>query len=191
MYTLTSELRNKSGKNDSHHVREEGYIPSVIYSKGMNTLPVKINRREVETLIRNNGENSLVILNIGGVNYTTIIKEVQTDPLTRKIIHMDFQKVSEDQRINVKIPIVLNGKHFVEKGGAIMQQQIKDIEVECTAGRIPKRLEYDVSSFKPGDILRVSDMEVSEEFHITQDPQSIIVSVSIANKISELEEGEE
>ncbi|WP_192930127.1 50S ribosomal protein L25 [Alkaliphilus pronyensis] len=191
MNILSSQLRLKSGKNDSHQARDEGYIPSIIYGKDMNNLPIKINRREVEAFIRNHGENSLVVLNIGGVNYTAIIKEVQTHPVTQKIIHMDFQKVSEDQKINVKIPVILNGRNYVEKGGAIMQQQIRDVEIECTAGNIPRKLEYDISSFKPGDVLRVADMEVSEEFLILQDPQSIIVSVSEANKISEAEEEEE
>lgn len=182
MNKLTSEMRSHVGKNDSHHLRDEGYIPAVIYSKDMNTLPIKIHRQEAEGYVRRYGENSLVDLNIGGNSYTTLIKEIQSDPLTKRIIHIDFQKVTEDQRIHVKIPIVLQGKQQIEGGKAILQQQISDIEIECAAGSIPRKLEMDISSFRPGDILRVADIEISEEFHIVHDPQTIIASLSMPDQ---------
>ncbi|KAB3531794.1 50S ribosomal protein L25 [Alkaliphilus serpentinus] len=190
MNRLTSDVRNSVGKNDSHHLRDEGYIPAVIYSKDMDTLPIRINRREAEGYIRRYGENSLVDLSIGGTSYTALIKEIQADPLTRSIIHIDFQRVTEDQKIHVKIPIILQGRQLADGGSAILQQQINDIEIECSAGSIPKKLEMNISNFRPGDILRVADLEISEEFHIVQDPQTIIASLSIPDHVAEEEEKE-
>ncbi|WP_051569328.1 50S ribosomal protein L25 [Alkaliphilus transvaalensis] len=182
MQSITSELRNNVGKNDSHRLRFDGYIPSVIYGKGMNTLPVKIDKREMDTLVRNYGSNGIIQINIGGEEHTVLIKEVQRDPVTKEIIHVDMQKVSYDQRIHVKVPIVLVGKRNVEKSGIILQQQLKDVEVECFAGSIPKKLEFDISNFTIGDTLKVADMEFSEEFSIIADPQSVIASVATAEK---------
>lgn len=185
MNTLNSEIRSQVGKNTSHKVREQGYIPSVIYGKDMNTLPVQIDRRDVEDMIRNGETNSLLTLNIGGEPYTALIKEIQVNPVTKEVIHIDFQKVTQDQKIIAKVPIVLSGKHFIERGNVTLQQQMKEIEVQCFAGSIPKKLEFDISSFKPGDTLRVADMEFGEEFHIVHDPNTIIASVTVGQTILE------
>lgn len=183
MQSISSEVRNNVGKNDSHRLRYDGFIPSVIYGKNMNTLPIKIDKREAETFLRNYGEMGIIQVNIGGQSYSVLIKEIQRDPVTREIIHLDLQNVSYDDKIHVKVPIVLTGKHYVEQSGVILQQQLKEIEVECFAGSIPQKLVFDISNFRTGDTLRVADMEVSEEFHIVNDPQSIIASVATAEKI--------
>ena len=182
MQSITSEIRNNVGKNDSHRLRFDGYVPSVIYGKDMNTLPIKVDKREVDTLLRNHGANGIIQVNIGGENHTVLIKEVQRDPVTKDIIHVDMQKVSYDQKIHVKVPIVLVGKRNVEKSGVILQQQLKHIEVECFAGSIPEKLEFNISNFSIGDTLKVADMEFSEEFSILQDPNSIIASIATAEK---------
>ncbi len=182
MKSIVSEIRNEVGKNESHRLRFDGYIPSVIYGKQMNNLPIKIAKKDIDSLIRNHGENGIIQVDIGGENYTVLIKEVQRDPVTKDIIHLDMQKVSYDQMINVKVPIVLTGKHYVEKSGIILQQQLTELEIECFAGNIPQKLEFDISNFAIGDILKVADMEFGEEFHIVQDPQSVIASIATVEK---------
>ncbi|QUH19419.1 50S ribosomal protein L25 [Alkaliphilus sp. B6464] len=188
-YAFSSEVRKDLGKNASHRLRERGYVPAVIYGSNMNTLPLEINSKEVEDFTRNYGSGGLVGLNVGGVNYTVFVKEIQKDPVTGKIIHVDFQQASQNERINVSVPIILRGKSSVERGGSIIQQQLRDIEVECSARDIPKALEFDISQFKPGDILKVADMEFGQEISIIQDPQSIIASIAFAK--DSIEESEE
>ncbi len=185
MDLMNSEIRSRVGKNSSHRLRYDGYIPSVIYGKDMNTLPVKINKKEAETFLRTYGETGILQVNIGGQSYSVVIKEIQRHPVTREIIHLDLQRINHDDKIHVKVPIVLTGKHYVEKSGVILQQQLKEVEVECYAGSIPQKLVFDISNFRTGDTLKVADMEISEEFHITQDPQSIIASVAIAQRENE------
>ncbi|MBM7614700.1 50S ribosomal protein L25 [Alkaliphilus hydrothermalis] len=182
MQSITSEVRNNVGKNESHRVRFDGYVPSVIYGRNMNTVPIKIDKRELQSLLRNHGENGIIQVEMGGENHTVLIKEVQRDPVTKEIIHLDLQQVSYDQKIHVKVPIVLKGRNYVERGGVILQQQLQELEVECFAGNIPQKLEYDVTSLTRGDALRVADMEFGEEFHIIQDPQSIIASFARVEK---------
>ncbi len=181
-HTLSSEVRSKVGTNANHRIRERGHIPGVIYGSNMNSLPLEINSNELENFIRNNNNNGLVGLEVEGVNYTVFIKEIQKDPLTNKIIHVDFQQVSQNQKINVSVPIVLKGKSLVEKGGLIVQQQLRDVDIECLAQSIPQNLELDISNFKPGDSIRIGDMEFGEEISITQDPESIIASVAFAKQ---------
>lgn len=181
-HTLSSEIRSKVGTNSNHRIREKGYIPGVIYGSNMNSLPLEINSNELENFVRNNNNNGLLGLGVEGVNYTVFIKEIQKDPLTNKIIHVDFQRVSQNQKINVSVPIVLKGKALVEKGGLIVQQQLRDVDIECLAQSIPQNLELDISNLKPGDSIRIGDMEFGEEISITQDPESIIASVAFAKQ---------
>lgn len=190
-HTLSSEIRSKVGTNVNNRIRERGYIPGIIYGSNMNSLPLEINSNELENFVRNNSNNGLVGLGVGGVNYTVFIKEIQKDPLTNKIIHVDFQQVSQNQKINVSVPIVLKGKALVEKGGLIVQQQLRDVEIECLAQSIPQNLEFDISNFKPGDSIRIGDMEFGQEISITQDPESIIASVAFAKQNLEDENSDE
>ncbi|SDL30428.1 50S ribosomal protein L25 [Natronincola ferrireducens] len=187
--SIESNIRNDRGTNANHRLRDEGFIPAVIYGKNMNTLPIEVDKREVENLIRYGGENSLIEINIGGQLQTAYIKEVQRSPVTRQIMHLDFQKVNADEKIYLSIPVVLKGRGFVEKGGAVVQQQIRELEIECSAANIPKKIEFDISHFKPGDLLKVADMEFGQEFAVLDELQSVIASVAMAEKVID-DEGE-
>lgn len=187
-YAFSSELRKDTGKNASFRLREKGYLPAVVYGSNMNTLPLQVDYKELEVFIRNYGGNGLVELNVGGTSYTVFVKEIQRDSITGKIIHVDFQQVHHNEKIHVSIPVILKGKTLIEKGGSIIQQQLRDLEVECSAGNIPKVLEFDISNFKPGDTLKVADIEFGEEISIIQDAQSIIASVAFAKDNREVDE---
>ena len=175
---IESALRSEVGTNASHRTREAGYIPAVIYSRNINPLPVQVERKYLEGILRTQGSNTLVSIDIGNNSYTTYIKEIQRHPVTKEIIHMDFQQVEQNEDIYITIPVVLRGRSQVEKSGVVVQQQLKEIEVKCTTSNIPKKLEFDISKFGIGESLRVADLEISEEISIVNDPQSIIASVA-------------
>lgn len=187
--SIESNIRNDIGSNANHRLRDTGYIPAVIYGKNMNTLPIEVHKRELESLVRHGGEKSLIDVSIGGESYTAYIKEIQWSPVTRQIIHLDLQQVNADERIHVSIPVVLKGRGFVEKGGIVVQQQLKEVEIECTAGNIPKKIEYDITHFRPGDILKVADMEFGEEISILDEVQSVVASIATVEKVID-DEGE-
>ncbi|AKL93556.1 50S ribosomal protein L25 [Clostridium aceticum] len=187
--SIQSNIRNNIGTNSNHRLRESGYIPAVIYGKNMNTLPIEVNQKELEAFVRHGGENSFIEINIGGQAYTGYIKDIQRDPLTRKIMHLDFQQVNPDERIHISIPIVLKGKKLVEKSGVVVQQQLKEIEIECSAGNIPKKVEFDISYFKPGDLLKIADMEFGEEISVVDELESVIASIATVEKVID-DEGE-
>jgi len=187
--SIASVLRNEVGTNASHRSREAGFIPGVIYSKNINPLPVQVERKYLEGLLRNQGQNTLVTLSVGNSSYTTFIKEIQRHPVTKEIIHLDFQQVEKNEDIYITIPVVLRGKNHVEKSGVVVQQQLKEVEIKCMSSNIPQKLEFDISSFDIGESLRVSDLEVSEEISIVTDPQSIIASIATLRQ--EVENSEE
>ncbi|ABW17615.1 50S ribosomal protein L25 [Alkaliphilus oremlandii] len=186
-YAFRSEVRKNVGKNSSHRLREKGYVPAVIYGSNINTIPIELDHNEVQECIRNNNGGGLVTLNIDENDYTVFIKEIQKDPVTGNIIHLDFQQVDQNEKIHVLVPIILKGKSNIKRSGSILQQQLRDLEVECSANNIPKALEVDISHFKPGDTLKVGDVEFGEEISIVHDAESIIASVAFAQQNIESE----
>ncbi|ABR46281.1 ribosomal 5S rRNA E-loop binding protein Ctc/L25/TL5 [Alkaliphilus metalliredigens QYMF] len=187
--SLVSSLRNETGSNASHRSRDLGNVPAVIYGKSINTLTVEIERTEVEAFVRNQGGKGLVQVNVGGQPYTTFVKEMQRDPVTGMIMHVDFQQVNQDEQIHTMVPIILKGRGFVEKGGVTVQQQVRELEVQCFAGSIPEKFEFDISNFRPGDTLKVSDVEFGEEVSIINNLESVIASIATPAKIID-DEGE-
>ncbi|SET75527.1 LSU ribosomal protein L25P [Natronincola peptidivorans] len=187
--SIESNIRSDVGGNVNHRLRDAGYIPAVIYGKKINTLPIQVNKTDLDSLLRQGEDKSLIELNIGGETYTTYIKEIQRNPVTKQIIHLDFQQVKADEKIHVSIPVILRGKAFVEKSGVVVQQQLKELEIECSAGNIPKKIEFDITHFKPGDILKIADMEFGEELSVVDELQSVVASIAtIKNTIDD--EGE-
>lgn len=181
-HAIHSEIRKKVGKNASSRLREKGLIPGIIYGNSMDALPIELEQKGMQEFLRKNSSSGLVSLNIDENNYTVFIKEVQKDPVTGNIIHLDFQQVDLDEKVQVFVPIVLKGKAAVKKNGSIVQQQLRDLEIKCSANKIPKALELDISHFKPGDTLKVADVEFGEEISIVHDAESIIASVAFAKE---------
>lgn len=181
--SIESSIRNEIGSNRNQRLRENGHVPGVIYGKNMNTLPIEVNKRQLEALIRQGGERSLINVSIGGENYTAYIKEIQRHPVTRQIIHLDLQQVRADEKIHVSVPIVLKGRAYVEKSGVVIQQQLKEIEIECTASNMPKQIEFDISHFKSGDMLKIADMEFGEEISVLDELQSVVASVTKVERV--------
>ncbi|AOY75442.1 50S ribosomal protein L25 [Clostridium formicaceticum] len=187
--SISSSIRDNLGTNSNHRLRKSGYVPAVIYGKHMNTLPIEVNQKELDAFIRQGGENSLIEINIGGQSYTGYIKEIQRDPLTKKAIHLDFQQVNPDEKIHISVPVILKGRNLVEKSGVVVQQQLKEIEIECSAGNIPKKVEFDISFFKPGDVVKVADVEFGEEISIVDGVESIVASIATVERVID-DEGE-
>ncbi|MDR5660087.1 50S ribosomal protein L25 [Serpentinicella sp. ANB-PHB4] len=185
---ISSSIRNDVGKNSSYRMKEQGYVPGVLYGKGIKTIHVQVERGYLETLIRDHGINTIVTLNVEGQTYNAFLKEVQRDPVTKEILHVDYQHVNHNQEIHVSIPVILRGKKQVEKSGIILQQQLKEIDIKCATENIPKRVECDISNFSIGDSLRVADLEISKEISIVSDLQSVIASVTALRGEKSLEE---
>lgn len=181
-YAIHSEIRKKVGKNASSRLREKGLIPGIIYGNSMDAIPIELDQKGMQEFFRKNSSSGLVSLNIDENNYTVFIKEVQKDPVTGNIIHLDFQQVDLDEKVQVFVPIVLKGKAAVKRNGSIVQQQLRDLEIKCSASNIPKALELDISHFMPGDTLKVADVEFGEEISIVHDAESIIASAAFAKE---------
>lgn len=175
---LNSSLRDETGSNASHRVRFEGHIPSVLYGQHFSNYHLELDSREINRVIRENGENAMINISISGNTYPAMIKDIQRDVITGEVIHLDLQHINTSEKIHTFIPVVLNGRESIDNDG-ILQKQLEKLEVECLPQNVPKYFSIDVSGLALGNSLKVSDVEFSEDLSILNDSNQVIVSLSL------------
>ena len=180
-FTLRAERREGVGKGFAKKLRREGKIPAILYGDGQETLPLQVEARQVHTLLKAlSGETALVELVVegrGGGRWTTIVKEVQYDPVRGDPLHIDFQRVSAARKITVEVPIIVTGVPVgVRTKGGVLEHLLREVEVECLPSEIPEHIEVDVSHLDLGDAIHVADLKL-ERGEILTDPTSTVVTV--------------
>lgn len=158
---LKAERREATGTSAAKRLRREGWVPAVIYGHGEESRPLKVDERELRTLLeRISVDNTLVSLEVeeDGTE-KVLIREVQTHPWKAQLLHVDFFHIREDEEIRVSIPIEFVGTpQGVSEGGGILQTARDTIEIECLPGEIPESFELDVTELEIGDSLHVADL---------------------------------
>lgn len=180
--SLAVQLRAEKGKEAARKLRNQGLIPAVVYGQREEAIPVTLNPQQLAKALRGGaGERSLINLTIEGlqagpVTKTVILKEKQIDPVKRTLLHVDLYTIAMDETIRVNIPVHVVGKaHGVELGG-VLEQVLREIEVECLPGDIPPGIEIDVSSLDIGDSIHVEDITL-EKVKILVDVEQTVVTV--------------
>jgi large subunit ribosomal protein L25 len=159
---LRGERREEMGKNAARKARAAGMIPGVVYGHGQEPVAVAIPAREFQLAIRHHrGANAIVNLAVNGAEYTALIREVQYDPVTHSILHMDFHHISLTETVEVNVAVHLNGMPTgVKDGGGVLELIMREIEVKCLPTAIPPYIEVDVTALQIGDSVHVRDLVV-------------------------------
>lgn len=180
-FVINGETRVAKGKGGARQVRAAGRTPAVVYGAGEPSIAISIDTREFETVLRKHGGGTFILdLKIAGregQDLTTIIKDLQRDPLTSKVTHIDLQHVSLTQVVNVRVPLHLNGTAIGVKEGGIMEHFIRELDVECQAGQLPDAIELDVTSYSRGQSLHVRDVPAMEGVTILTPPDRVIFTI--------------
>ena len=177
---IKSLSREASGKEAIGRMRKDGFVPAVIYSKGFNSL-IKLPHAAIKALKSIHfSESTIIDMDIEGLDEKDIkalIKDVQYDPLTEEVIHVDFMRVSMEEKINVNIPVVLKGECKGIKEGGVLEQMLWEIEIEALPMDIPEKIELDVSLLGIGDSIHVREINLGENVKILESPGETIVTV--------------
>ena len=178
--TLSASVRENSGKGVARSLRGAGRIPAVIYGHGRDPQPLSIETRELEKLLSHiSAENTVIDLTVEGKSARTIIREIQRHPFKRQILHVDFQELVAGEKIIVRVPIVLMGvPDGVRMDGGILDQTMRELEVEVDPSDIPNHLELDVTKMIIGSSLHVSDMTLPAGVEIVGDDDASVAVVS-------------
>ncbi|HGJ66906.1 TPA: 50S ribosomal protein L25 [bacterium] len=186
---LDVQLRKNKGKGYAREIRRIGMVPGVVYGHKQEPIKIQLMESRIHRIIRHGGENVLININIADHGEeVTMIKELQTDPLTKKIIHADFMRVSLEERITTHIPVTLVGEPIGVNEGGVLEFLLRELSIECQVGNIPEDIKIDISSLKIGDQIRVEDITLPNDMICHDEPVTVIVTVASPTVIKEGEE---
>src|SRR5579864_7022093 len=178
---LEAHPRESGNKNQARRVRHEGKIPAVVYGAGKDSLPVTVDPRQVLRILRSEtGHNTIFDLSMnGGERTKAMIVDWQYEPIKGRLLHIDLKRIAMDKVLKVSVPIFLKGEaEGVKTQGGIMEQILREVEVECLPADIPSHIDADVSHLTFGMVLRVSDLPHSEKIKFLTDPNQPVAHVT-------------
>jgi large subunit ribosomal protein L25 len=177
---LEAQKRVPGNKNAARRVRAEGRIPAVLYGAGKDAAPVVVDPRQVLRILHSEkGHNTIFDLAMDTDRVKAMIVDWQFEPLKGRLLHVDLQRIAMDKKLTVTVPIVLKGEAAgVKQEGGILEQLLREIEIECLPVDIPKSIEVDVSHLTFGVEVRVQDLTHSEKLKFLTDPQQMIAHIT-------------
>ncbi len=185
---LNVDLRNEIGTNGCNRLRDNGLIPGVLYGYDIKTFCIEVDRKQLNNLIKEHGSNALINVGMNGETMNAIIKEVQRDPLTNDIVHVDLQTVSYDKPVYASVPIVLVDREKVENNNATIQHQLRNLDIECLPQNMPESIEISVKDLALGKPLRIADVAFSSEISVLNNVEEVIASLAHVEKTTDKEE---
>jgi large subunit ribosomal protein L25 len=189
--TLTIERREGAGTTKSQALRRQGKVPGVLYGHGSSE-GIAVDRKALDDLLHKGGRTSLIELKLGGKKLdTALVRQIQIDPVSRKTIHVDLQRVSATEKVHTKLPIVTVGTaEGVRNMGGVMDVLLYELDVEGPANKLPDHLEVDVTALGIHEHLTASDVKLPEGFRLLVAPDTVIVTVESSKTARALEEAE-
>ena len=178
--TFKAESRVADRKSDLTNLRENGFIPAVVYSKGQEGTPVQLNEHDFSMMLKHHsGENLIIDLEIDSAKAKhVLIKEIQHHPLTSRVLHVDFHEISLNRIIKVMVAIEFAGTpEGVTTGGGTLDIQTREVEIECKASELVDSLEVDTSALEIGDALSVGDIPLPAGYTLLTPAEQSIATV--------------
>jgi large subunit ribosomal protein L25 len=183
---LEAQARTPGNKNAARRVRREGKVPAVLYGAGAATSSLSLDPRQVSRILHSaTGHNTIFDLALNGERTKAMIVDWQYEPVKGALLHIDLKRIAMDQKLTVQVPIVLKGEAAgVKQQGGILEQILREVEVECLPGDIPGSIEADVSELVFGKVLRVSDLPKSDKIkYLTEANQPVATVITVKEEV--------
>jgi large subunit ribosomal protein L25 len=176
---VEAQPRTERGKNEARRVRRSGRVPAVLYGAKKETLAISVNPKQIARILTSeSGHNSIFDLQVGEERTKAMIVDWQYEPIRGALLHIDLKRIAMDQRLKVAVPILLKGEAAgVKQQGGILEQVLREVELECLPGDIPGHIDVDVSELAFGKLLRVSDLPPLATVKFLTDPNQTVAHV--------------
>jgi large subunit ribosomal protein L25 len=170
------------GKNEARRLRTQGKIPAVLYGAKKDSLALAVDPKAITRILTSEtGHNTIFDLVAGAEKTKAMIVDWQYEPIKGHLLHIDLKRIAMDEKLRVKVPIVLVGEaEGVKTQGGILEQITREVEIECLPGDIPSHIDLDVSALVFTEVRRISDLPHSDKIKFITDgnaPVAHIVSV--------------
>ena len=202
-FELEVEARDQLGKGENRRLRRRGKVPAILYGGGQEPQAIMLEHVRLQRQMENQAfYTSILTLKLEGESQAVVIKDVQRHPFKRQVLHLDFQRILEDAKITLNVPIHFIGEELAygvrEQGGEITRL-VTDVELSCLPKDLPEFLELDVSAMELNQLLHLSDVVVPEGVELTalaHDHDPAVISINPPRREEEDEvieplEGEE
>lgn len=196
-FRIQAKPRVGRGKNDARRVRRNGFVPVTVYGGGDETVAAVAPLSELAAILRSEaGRNTIFTIDVEGIGASEVMfHDRQIDPVRGRLIHADLTRLVKGQKIEVTVPLHLEGEPFgVREKQGVLEQIIREIEIRCEPRDIPDSIDVDVTNLDVHDVLHVSDIQVPENVEILNPPELVIATVGIVKEEAEpvpVVEGEE
>ncbi|MBC7186704.1 MAG: 50S ribosomal protein L25 [Calditrichaeota bacterium] len=186
MSELICERRETTGKQAAKQLRRKGMVPGIYYCGREEPTPIAIEEKALRAALQS--EANIIDVKLDGKAVKCIVREVQFDPLRDVPMHVDLMGVRMDQKVSLMVPVRLVGiPEGVKTSGGILQQVLREVEVEALPGDLPEHIDVDVSKLAIGESLHVRDL-VLERAHILTDPSLSVATVTAPTVVREAAE---
>jgi large subunit ribosomal protein L25 len=178
---LEAQPREAGTKNQARRVRREGKIPAVVYGASKDSLSVSVDPRHVLRILHSDsGHNTIFDLALdGGERTKAMIVDWQYEPIKGHLLHIDLKRIAMDKALRVSVPIILQGVPLgVRTEGGILEQMLREVEIECLPADIPSHIDVDVSELTFGKVLRVSDLPHNPKLKFLSDANQPVAHVT-------------
>jgi large subunit ribosomal protein L25 len=180
--TLKAHPRAIGRKGPARRLRESGDIPGIIYGHGFEPEPVAFAAAEFSSLLRHRSGTMIIDLKLDGTGEgrLTVIREIQRNPVTGRVLHVDLQRISLKEKVHVQVPLhVVGVSPGVKEDGGILEYPLRSLDVKCLPNQIPEHFEVDISTLRIGDAIHVRDLTIDREMlEILSEPEMVVVTVS-------------
>jgi large subunit ribosomal protein L25 len=176
----------KFNKNAARRVRVRGKIPAVVYGAAEPAVAVEVDPKQIQKILwSESGHNSIFDLAFSGTSAKVMIVDWQYEPIKGNLIHIDFKRIALDKPIKVEVPILLTGVALgVKTSGGILDQMLREVEIECLPADIPGHIDVDVSELGMHQVLRVSGLPHSDKIkYLTSEDATVAHVVTIREEV--------
>ncbi|MBU5590818.1 50S ribosomal protein L25 [Clostridium sp. MSJ-4] len=188
MEILKINKRGNNRENKGNKLRRSGRVPGIIYGKNKYSFMFEVGELELERNISKYGSHGIVNIDFEGEEQKAIIKEVQKDPITHKILHIDLEAINKDKYVQTEVPIAFRNEEEILRRGGVVQKERDRIKVKCKPEHIPHCIEIDLKADEIGTVLRMEDVEFAEEIINLEDINTVIASISYVSRLDEVDE---
>ncbi|MFC5470405.1 50S ribosomal protein L25 [Cohnella suwonensis] len=181
--TLQAQAREATTKGELRRIRDAGRIPGVVYGKGLSSpASIEVDAKELASLLRGHSHAVLEMDVPGSGVQPVMLSDLQRDPISRKVLHIDFHRIDMNEKISTVARVDVFGVSPGEKEGGMLQLILHEVEIECYPKDIPEVIKIDVGSLELGEHLTVADLKLPEEVEATQDPDTVVIAVLAPQK---------
>ena len=185
---IKAEARTEFGKGVARRLRRDWKVPGVIYGAHQEPVHFAVPLLDIQSLVRNNGVNAVLELEIHGEQYLTMVKHVDQNVLTFDIDHVDLLAIKRGEKVEVEVPVTLTGE---PAPGTMHIQDADVLLVEADVLNIPEELEVSIEGLEEGAVITAADVTMPEDTTLVAEEDTVIVSISLPEVDEELEEAAE